>query len=130
MDEPPHARKRVGREVTLRVERPIVTPGKPVLEVKNLTLADAEGRLLLDGGGFQAREGGGVGLARVAGNGQTAPVDALMGLRKADAGEIHLDGKVLKSITPQSFTDAGGAIVPEDRHHEGVALELSVLDNL
>jgi len=129
-DKPALARMMVGREVTLRVERPIVTPGKPVLEVKNLTLADAEGRLLLDDVGFQVREGEVFGVAGVAGNGQTELVDALMGLRKADSGEIHLDGKVLKSITPQSFTDAGGAIVPEDRHHEGVALELSVLDNL
>jgi general nucleoside transport system ATP-binding protein len=66
----------------------------------------------------------------VAGNGQTELVEALLGLRPADAGEIRLDGKTLKRLNPITFTDAGGAIVPEDRQREGVALELSVLDNL
>jgi simple sugar transport system ATP-binding protein len=45
-------------------------------------------------------------------------------------GEIRLNGERLRKLDPRTFTDAGGAIVPEDRHGEGVALELSVMDNL
>jgi general nucleoside transport system ATP-binding protein len=130
VDKPALAKMMVGREVTLRVQRPIVQPGSPVLEVEGLRVSDEEGRVLLDDISFQVRAGEVFGVAGVAGNGQTELVEALIGLRPADAGEIRLDGKTLKRLNPITFTDAGGAIVPEDRQREGVALELSVLDNL
>jgi simple sugar transport system ATP-binding protein len=129
-DKPALARMMVGREVTLRVERPIVSPGRTVLEAENLRVTDDEGRTLLDDVSFRVREGEVFGVAGVAGNGQTELVETLIGLRPLDAGQIRLDGTELTAITPASYTEAGGAIVPEDRHHEAVALELSVLDNL
>jgi general nucleoside transport system ATP-binding protein len=129
-DKPALARMMVGREVTLRVERPIVQPGEPVLQVKGLNVADEDGRQLCDEIGFEVRAGEVFGVAGVAGNGQTELVEALIGLRSLESGEIHLDGRKLDSIDPSTFTAAGGALVPEDRHHEGIALELSVLDNL
>jgi general nucleoside transport system ATP-binding protein len=128
--KPELAKMMVGREVTLRVERPIVQPGDPVLEVEGLQVADAEGRVLIDDIGFEVRAGEVFGVAGVAGNGQTELVEALIGLREPEAGEIRLNGERLKKLDPRTFTDAGGAIVPEDRHGEGVALELSVMDNL
>jgi simple sugar transport system ATP-binding protein len=124
------ARMMVGREVTLRVERPIVEPGKPVLEVDSLGMTDEEGRELLADISFQVREGEVFGVAGVAGNGQTELVETLIGLRHPETGSLTLEGKSLDAIDPAAFTAAGGALVPEDRHHEGVALELSVLDNI
>jgi general nucleoside transport system ATP-binding protein len=124
------ARMMVGREVTLRVERPIVEPGKPVLEVENLGLSDDAGRELLGDISFQVREGEIFGVAGVAGNGQTELVETLIGLRHPETGAIRLEGKSLEAIDPAAFTAAGGALVPEDRHDEAVALELSVLDNV
>jgi general nucleoside transport system ATP-binding protein len=129
-DKPALARMMVGRDVTLRVERPIVQPGEVVLEVKGLQVSDEDGGRLLEDVSFQVRAGEVFGVAGVAGNGQTELVEALTGLRSPDSGELLLDGEALESITPRSFTAAGGALVPEDRHHEGIALELSVLDNL
>jgi simple sugar transport system ATP-binding protein len=128
--KPELAKMMVGREVTLRVERPIVQAGDPVLEVEGLRIADDAGRVLVDDIGFEVRAGEVFGVAGVAGNGQTELVEALIGLRQPDAGEIRLNGQKLKRLDPRTFTDAGGAIVPEDRHGEGVALELSVTDNL
>jgi general nucleoside transport system ATP-binding protein len=129
-DKPALAQMMVGREVTLRVERPTVLAGKPVLEVKDLNMQAEDGHTVLGDINFQIREGEVFGIAGVAGNGQTELVELLIGLRHPDSGEIELDGKRLTSIDPASFTAAGGALVPEDRHREGVALELSVLDNL
>jgi general nucleoside transport system ATP-binding protein len=129
-DKPALARMMVGREVTLRVERPVVPAGKPALEVRNLSLEHEDGRLLLDDISFEVCEGEVFGVAGVAGNGQTELVDCLIGLRRPTAGGIHLDGELLEDQDPATFTAAGGALVPEDRHHEAVALDLSVLDNL
>jgi simple sugar transport system ATP-binding protein len=132
IDKPGLARMMVGREVTLRVERPIVDPGGPVLEVKNLGIAAADegGRPELDAITFEVRAGEVFGIAGVAGNGQTHLVESLIGLRTPTSGEIHLDGKLLEDFDPEAFSAAGGAIIPEDRHHEAVADDLSVLDNL
>jgi simple sugar transport system ATP-binding protein len=129
-DKPSLAKMMVGRTVTLRVERPIVEPGKPVLDVKGLSVADEDGRRMLDDIAFQVRAGEVFGVAGVAGNGQDELVQALLGLVTTDSGEIWLHGERIDDCSPQVFTAAGGAIVPEDRHHEGIALELSVLDNL
>jgi general nucleoside transport system ATP-binding protein len=128
-DKPSLARMMVGREVTLRVERPVLEPGEVVLEVDGLTLAE-DGRALLDGIGFEVREREVFGIAGVGGNGQNELVELLIGLRRPTEGEIRIGGKLLEHANPKTFVEAGGAVIPEDRHHEGVALELSLLDNL
>ena len=99
VDKPELAKLMVGREVTLRVQRPIVQAGKPVLEVSGLTVADDEGRTLIDDVGFEVRAGEVFGVAGVAGNGQTELVEALIGLRQPETGEIRLDGKALKKLS-------------------------------
>jgi ABC-type uncharacterized transport system ATPase subunit len=57
-------------------------------------------------------------------------VEALIGLREPSAGEILLAGEPLRSGDASSFAGRGGAVIPEDRHRDGVALELSLRDNL
>ena len=124
------AKMMVGREVTLRVVRPVLEPGKPVLQVRGLVADDDRGKRALDGLEFGVREHEVFGIAGVAGNGQEELVDSLMGLRHPLAGEIEVDGRRLERLSPEIFADFGGAVIPEDRHRTGVALELSVLDNL
>jgi simple sugar transport system ATP-binding protein len=128
-DKPSLARMMVGREVTLRVDRPVLDPGETVLDVKGLKLVE-DGRALLDGIGFQVRRREVFGIAGVGGNGQNELVELLIGLRRPTEGEIRIGGKLLEHMTPHAFVEAGGALIPEDRHHDGVALELSLLDNL
>ncbi len=128
-DKPRLARMMVGREITLRVERALVEPGPPALEIDGLSLAE-DGRTWLRDIGFQVREGEVFGVAGVGGNGQNQLVEVLTGLRRPTDGEIRIDGKVVDDLSPRSFCGRGGAMIPEDRHREGVALELSVLDNL
>jgi len=124
------ARMMVGREVTLRVERPVLDPGEPVLQVRGLAADDDRGKRAIDGLEFVVREHEVFGIAGVAGNGQEELVDTLMGLRHPAAGELEVEGRRLERLSPEIFTDFGGAVIPEDRHRTGVALELSVLDNL
>jgi simple sugar transport system ATP-binding protein len=119
----------VGREVELRVERPIVEPGNRVLEVAQLTVEEDE-RRLLDDVSFEVRAGEVFGVAGVAGNGQSELVEALIGLRSPAAGEIRINGELHEDLDPKRFTEIGGALIPEDRHEHGLALDLILQDNL
>lgn len=128
-DKPALARMMVGREVVLRVERRRLRPGSPVVEAQDVTVLDGE-RVVLDNVGFQVREHEILGVAGVEGNGQRELVETLIGLRKPSAGTIQIGGETVARLDPASFGRHGGAVIPEDRHREGVALGLTVLDNL
>ncbi|KUN97449.1 ABC transporter ATP-binding protein [Streptomyces caeruleatus] len=113
-----------GRAVELdRVHAP-GTPGDVVLEVSGLA-TDAVRDVDLT-----VRAGEIVGIAGVAGNGQSELIEALAGLRPVGAGHVALQGE---DITHASATERrlkGLAYVPEDRHAVGTAPDASVADNL
>jgi ribose transport system ATP-binding protein len=73
---------------------------------------------------LQARRGEIVGLAGVVGNGQSALLRALAGLRSFD-GSVTLTGKAMtaKQLAHKS------AYLPADRHDEGLMMTLSVREN-
>jgi general nucleoside transport system ATP-binding protein len=119
----------VGREVVLRIERQRLPPGRPVVEVHDLTVSDGD-RVLLDSVAFAVHEHEILGVAGVEGNGQHELVETLIGLHRPSSGSISMDGQTLDRLDPASFARHGGAVIPEDRHHEGVALELPVMTNL
>ena len=123
------ARMMVGREVTLRYERPIVAPGRPVLEARALTIVE-DGRTALDDVSFTLHEGEVLGIAGVAGNGQGELVDALVGLVPLTSGEVLLQGAPVDGAGAADFLRHGGGVIPEDRHRAGVALTLSLRENL
>jgi simple sugar transport system ATP-binding protein len=123
------ARMMVGREVTLRVERTRHAPGNAVLEVANLCL-EHEGRLALNDISFDVHEREILGIAGVDGNGQRELVEVLIGLRQPSAGQIRIRGDAVEHLIPDTFARRGGAVIPEDRHRNGTALDLSLLSNL
>ena len=61
----------VGRRVLLRVDKGPAKPGDKVLEVDHLTVKDARGVTMVDDVSFTVRAGEIVGIAGVAGNGQS-----------------------------------------------------------
>jgi simple sugar transport system ATP-binding protein len=101
-----------------------------VLHVQDLVADDDRGKRAIDGLALTVHEHEVFGIAGVAGNGQEVLVDTLMGLREPIAGQVELGGQRLEGLSPDAFADFGGAVIPEDRHRTGVALELSLLDNL
>ncbi|MDH2325319.1 ABC transporter ATP-binding protein [Cereibacter sp. SYSU M97828] len=113
----------VGRKVLLRVEKTPAKPGKTVLEAKGLRLMRG-GVELLKGVDLTIRRGEILGLAGVAGNGQSELLEVLGGIARAE-GTITMNG--------HSFTDpreAGIAHVPEDRQHLGVIMDFSAWENM
>ena len=120
----------VGRPVQLIVDKKAHAPGEVVLEVKDLSVLDADGRTMVDSVSFSVRAGEVVGIAGVQGNGQTELVDALTGLRNSTRGSVALDGQDITSASPRVRHAKGIAHIPEDRQRQGLVGGLSVAENL
>lgn len=120
----------VGRPVQLIVDKKLHAPGEVVLEVKDLSIVDADGRTMVDHVSFNVRAGEVVGIAGVQGNGQTELVDALTGLRNSTRGRVALDGQDITSASPRVRHAKGIAHIPEDRQRQGLVGGLSVAENL
>jgi ABC-type uncharacterized transport system ATPase subunit len=120
----------VGRRVLARIERPPANVGKAVLMVRGLTLENDGPRPLLDDVSLEVRAGEIVGVAGVAGNGQTELVDTLVGFRIAGRGTITIGGQDVTDHDVLARRHAGLAYIPEDRYQRGVAAEASIAENL
>jgi simple sugar transport system ATP-binding protein len=117
------AERMVGRTVTLRVDKAPRTPGEPVLEVADLVVEDALGVARVKGVSFAVRRGEIVGVAGVAGNGQSELLEALAGIRAARSGHIRWKGRDLgadEAHSPRNMRRLGLAHVPEDRQRMGL----------
>ncbi|MEI5681718.1 MULTISPECIES: ABC transporter ATP-binding protein [unclassified Mesorhizobium] len=122
----------VGRRVLLRVEKGEAKPGEVKLSVRNLTVRDSRGVTMVDDVSFDIRGGEIVGIAGVAGNGQSELIEAISGIRRAVSGSVMLDGKPIDVIgiaDPGELRDRGLAHVPEDRHHVGLVLAFEENEN-
>ena len=122
----------VGRKVLLRVDKVPATPGKTVLEAKNLRVQDNKGVERVKGIDLNVRAGEILGIAGVAGNGQSELLEVLGGMRPG-AGSILLNGVPLPlegaGADGQSRRAAGIAHVPEDRQREGLIMEFHAWEN-
>jgi len=118
----------VGRPVHIP-EPPPVSPGSTVLDVNELTVRGDRGEHALKHVSFRLAAGELVGLAGVDGNGQKELFQTLMGLRPALAGRVILHGADVTTQSPARRIAAGVRLIPEDRHHEGVIEEWSLVDN-
>ena len=129
----------VGRHVDLGAKDRVDLNGSVILEVKNLDLADAEGRVLLDDLCFTVSAGEILAVAGVQGNGQTELAEVLIGLRKPAGGSILIhhsdeDGQPvtedLAGKPVKRFLAAGVGYVPEDRGKDGVVHSFTIAENL
>jgi general nucleoside transport system ATP-binding protein len=123
----------VGRKVLLEVEKRPAVLGKVVLKVEDLRVKDEHGVERLKGISFEIRAGEILGIAGVAGNGQSELLEALGGIAKA-TGRITLKGEDLplsgKGADGQSRRTAGIAHVPEDRQHLGLIMDFTAWENV
>lgn len=122
----------VGRKVLLQVDKQYEDLSKnPVAyEVKDLSVADASGKMLLDHVSFQVREREVLGIAGVEGNGQSELVNVLMGMMKCTGGSVKLYDRDLTNLWPHDLRREGVAMIPEDRYVQGLCREMKVSENL
>ncbi len=121
----------VGRKIVLKVEKPQKEKGEEVIRVKNLRIKDPKkGVDVVKGVSFTVKKGEIVGIAGVAGNGQTELVEAISGLRKAEEGQVFLNEKEITNKTPYEIRMEGLAHIPEDRKGMGLIMEFSIGENI
>ena len=128
------ARAMVGRDVALaaRVDTGAVVPTFRTarLEVRDLVVRGSTRAAAVDRVSFTIAAGEIFGIAGVEGNGQTELIEALAGLRPAEAGSVTLDGHDITRLGVAERIDRGLAHIPEDRHLRGLVLDYSIADNL
>ena len=78
---------------------------------------------------FSVRAGEIVGLGGLVGSGRTETVRLIFGADARDGGDIFVKGKKVKITSPADAVLAGMALVPEDRKHQGVILDMPILTN-
>ncbi|MEJ6479382.1 MAG: ABC transporter ATP-binding protein [Octadecabacter sp.] len=123
----------VGRKVLLRVDKAPAKVGDKVLEVRDLNITDNKGVHRLKGVSFNVRAGEILGIAGVAGNGQSELLEVLGGYEKA-TGEIMVNGQKIdltgSNSDGQSRRARGIAHVPEDRQREGLIMDFFAWENM
>jgi len=115
----------IGREIgnLFPVRRAAV--GAPLLQVNGL--GDGAQFSEID---LQVARGEIVGIAGLLGSGREEFTDTLFGLRRPTQGTLRLDGKLLRLQSPADAVAQGIALVPRDRRHDGVVLDMAVADNI
>lgn len=120
----------VGREVVFRVEKEHVERGEPILQIKDLYVKNDWNQNALCGINLTVHKGEIVGVAGVGGNGQKELFEALIGIRKADRGEVRLKDELITQLSPREIMTRGIGHVPEDRIRMGLIPDFSVAENL
>ena len=125
------ARAMVGSDVPQ--VRPVVhhANGLPMLSVRNLNLA-GEGAFdtPLRDVSFAVRPGEVLGIAGMAGNGQTQLFAALSGEQTVNADAVMLDGEAVGSFGIDARRARGAAFVPEERLGHGAVPDMDLTDNV
>ncbi|WP_298296259.1 ABC transporter ATP-binding protein [uncultured Litoreibacter sp.] len=123
----------VGRKVLLRVDKTPAQPKDMVLDVQNLEVTDGKGVKRLKGVSLNVRAGEILGIAGVAGNGQSELLEVLGGIQTA-TGTITVNGQEIdltgKQSDGRSRRARGIAHVPEDRQREGLIMDFRAWENV
>lgn len=117
-------RMMVGREVSTEHFDPERSPGEDALRAEGLTnerLVDCS---------FRLRRGEILGVYGLVGAGRTELTRAVFGRDRLRNGQVWVDGEPVVLRSPRQAIDRGMCLVPEDRRRQGLALQLSVRDNL
>ena len=128
----------VGRKTDLNIHRAVPVNVQKRLEVKNLSLTNAEGVNVLKDISFEANSGEILGIAGIAGSGQRELLETIAGLIRPDTGSINYNNpktgknENLVRKTPSQIRELGVRLsfVPEDRLGMGLVGNMDIIDNM
>ena len=128
----------VGEKITLDIARDFVENKAKRLEVKHLSVKNADDKMVVDDISFDLYSGEILGIAGISGSGQKELLEAIMGLQKCEEGSsviynstahgVHeLVGLSTKEIIAHGLHLA---FVPEDRLGMGLVGNMGMTDNV
>ncbi|CVV58759.1 TPA: ABC transporter ATP-binding protein [Streptococcus pneumoniae] len=120
----------VGRSVSFKTEKQASKPKEVVLSIKDLVVNENRGVPAVKNLSLNVRAGEIVGIAGIDGNGQSELIQAITGLRKVESGSIELKGDSIVGLHPRQITELSVGHVPEDRHRDGLILEMMISENI
>ena len=120
----------VGRSVSFKTEKQAAQPKEVVLSIKDLVVNENRGVPAVKNLSLDVRAGEIVGIAGIDGNGQSELIQAITGLRKIESGSIELKGRSILGLHPRQITEMSVGHVPEDRHRDGLVLDMMISENI
>ena len=120
----------VGHSVSFVTEKVPASPKDVILDIQDLIVNESRGAQAVKGLSLQVRAGEVVGIAGIDGNGQSELIQAITGLRKVESGKITINGIDATNFHPRKITEMGVSHVPENRHKDGLVLDMSVAENI
>jgi ribose transport system ATP-binding protein len=115
----------VGRTIEDRFPKMKFKPGKEILRIEKLSVADE-----IINASFSLRKGEILGVAGLMGSGRTELAKSIFGVYKEKKGEIYYRGEILEINSPADAINNGIYYLSEDRKEEGLILGLSVANNI
>lgn len=120
----------VGRSVSFKTVKQAPQPKEVVLSIKDLVVNENRGVPAVKNLSLDVRAGEIVGIAGIDGNGQSELIQAITGLRKIESGSVELKGQSIVGLHPRQITELSLGHVPEDRHRDGLVLEMMISENI
>ncbi|ALG89585.1 MULTISPECIES: ABC transporter ATP-binding protein [Actibacterium] len=130
LDRKELAEMMVGRPVSFDVVKAPYAPGRTLLDVQDLTILRDNDEIAVDHLSLSVRSGEIVGIAGVQGNGQSALIEALTGLRRAASGQILFEDQDITHASVRARHRMGIAHIPEDRQRVGIIKNFTVAENM
>ena len=120
----------VGHSVSFTIEKTPTKPKETILSIKDLVVNENRGIPAIKGLSLEVKAGEIIGIAGIDGNGQSELVQAITGLRKIKSGHLTIKGQDVTKLSTRKITELSVGHVPEDRHRDGLILELTMAENL
>lgn len=120
----------IGREIDNNVNMGNYDENKEVvLRVESLYMKKRTENLL-ENINFKIHKGEILGVAGVDGNGQRELAEAIAGIRKCDEGKIIFKDADINRKNIMERYESGISYVPDDRHKDGLVLDMDISENL
>lgn len=114
----------VGRDPSTFYKREHVPVGEVVFEARGVSGNGVKDVSLT------LRRGEVLGVAGMVGSGRSELMNVLFGSAPLDQGEIRMNGKVLKRMTPRRSIQNRMCFITEDRQHTGLFLQQTIAKNV
>lgn len=120
----------IGRQLDYNFEVKETEKKEIALQLKDITVKKGHKKPVLDQINLEVYKGEILGIAGVDGNGQKELAEVIAGIRKISKGEICYMGEEIASWKIKERFEKGISYISDDRHRDGLVLDMNVEENL